>query len=172
MGKGAATGRPVAQELPGAGGNTPELAVRFRPWSRRQNACESVDMNQSEEPMVGQRDEGEGLVIRVLTQEVPGPREGTTCWLARSVTTRHVADGSTEDVALERLLTGIRIVLDAAVADGQSAQEWLRACAVAEPHFVLEFNRQESAGRYEDLPPADWPGGCRVTPRKALYSLS
>lgn len=122
--------------------------------------------------MVGQRDEGEGLVIRVLTQEVPGPRKGTTHWLARSVTTRHVAGGSTEEVALERLFTGLRILLDAAVADGQSAQEWLSECAVAEPHFVHEFNRQESAGRCEDLPPADWPGGCRVTPRKALYTLT
>jgi hypothetical protein len=128
-------------------------------------------MNQSEEPMVGQRDEGKGMVIRVLTQEVPGPRRGTTYWLARSVTTRHVAGGTTEEVALERLLTGIRIVLDAVVAEGQSAPEWFRDCAVAEPHFVHEFRRQESAGRYEDLPPADWPG-CRVTPRKALYSIA
>jgi len=122
--------------------------------------------------MAGQSVEGEVLVIRVLTQEVPGPRRGTTYWLARSVTTRHVAGGSTEDVAIERLLTGIRIVLDAVVAEGQSAQKWLRDCAVAEPHFVHEFDRQESAGRSEDLPPADWPGGCQVTPRKALYSLA
>jgi hypothetical protein len=83
-----------------------------------------------------------------------------------------VADGSTEEVALERLLTGIRILVGAAVADGQSPQEWLRDCAVAEPHFAHEFDRQESAGRCEDLPAAEWPGGCRVTPRKALYSLT
>jgi hypothetical protein len=122
--------------------------------------------------MARQSGEGEVLVIRVLTQKVPGPQKGTTYWLARSVTTRHVAGGSTEEVALERLFTGIRIVLDAVVEEGQSAQEWLTSCAVAEQHFVHEFNRQESAGRSEDLPPADWPGGCRVTPRKALYSLA
>lgn len=73
------------------------------------------------------------LVFRTLTREVPGPRRGTNYWLARSITTGHVAGGSTEEVALERLFTGIRILLDAAVAEGQSAQEWLKGCAAAVP---------------------------------------
>jgi hypothetical protein len=121
--------------------------------------------------MVHPGGEKEVLVVRVLTEKVPGPHEGTTYWLARSVTTGHVAGGSTEDVALERLFTGIRVVLEAEVAEGRSARDWFDECTVAERHFAREFDDQERAGRYEDLPPADWPG-CRVAPRKVQYSPS
>ena len=110
-------------------------------------------------------------MVRVLTQEIPGPEDGTTRWLARSVTTGHVAGGSTESIAVERLLTGIRILFSAALAEGTSAQEWFEHSVVTEAHFVHEFKRQESAGRYEDLPSSDW-SGCRIASRKALYSHS
>ena len=70
---------------------------------------------------------GGGVVLTffVLTEQIPGPDEETTRWLARSTTTGHVGQGTSEGIALDRLFSGIKALLAVALAnDGVTPQEW------------------------------------------------
>ena len=115
---------------------------------------------------------GSTLMIRVLTEEHAGLRIGSALWLARSVSTGHVAHGSTEESAVESLMAGLRVLFDAVTRDGESATEWWRQQEgrITHPHFLGEFRRRESAGCLRELPAEEWPGGFRVSARHAQHT--
>ena len=103
------------------------------------------------------------LVFRVMTRRVPGPRPNTVMWLARSATTAHIAHGSTEEVALERLFTGITALISVAMQqDGLSPERWLERNRVDAPRFLSEFQRIAEEMGETALPAVDGPGGVRL----------
>jgi hypothetical protein len=63
--------------------------------------------------------DGEGE-IRGLVYRVPGPEDGQSIWIARSVTGQ-VAHGRTPEAAVERLRSGIQALMR---ATGDSPSHW------------------------------------------------
>lgn len=91
-------------------------------------------------------------------------------WIARSVTTGHVAHGRTEASALEGLRTGINALLALAHEEGVSPLEW-HAAQTPDPRYQGAFDSAERRGRLERLPRETGPGGCLIQPRKALCEV-
>jgi hypothetical protein len=107
------------------------------------------------------------LDLPIVTYLRPGPAGNDSMWIARSVTTGHVAHGRTEASALEGLRMGIHGLLTLAHEEGVSPWAW-RAAQTPDPRYRGAFEDAERRGRLERLPGEAGPGGCFIQPRKAL----
>ena len=94
---------------------------------------------------------------------MPGPGPGTVIWIARSATTGHVAHGSTEDSAIERLFTGIGGLIALAIErDGVTPDQWFERSCADEPGYLSEFLRLADETGTTKLPAVAGPGGVRI----------
>lgn len=92
-------------------------------------------------------------------------------WIARSISTGHVAHGRTSERATERLIALVRGMLRVAVTEcGQTAQQWWETQQRDVLHWAAAFQLRADEGALEKLPEENVAGGNRLVPRRAVLA--
>jgi hypothetical protein len=98
------------------------------------------------------------LKFAILTYREESKRWGVS-WIARSVLTGDIAEGTTEESAIENLRRGVDAALEVAARFGMSPQEWYDTLEPDDPKYLAAFCRLVPGGIRSEVFEID---GCRI----------